>query len=171
MKKYLQKALTPNEMIVREAKFSSVQFVPAIIVFIIGILISISTKEDVGYMILGTIILTLILCIPGAKTILFNELAVTNKTVYGKKGIIKISELQSPLRQIQNVKVEKNFWGRIFKYGIVEITTTTGVYNYKYVKDPESFRNAVLSQIERTEEGKMDLHAQKIADAISNNKN
>ena len=101
----------------------------------------------------------------------FNEFAVTNKKVVAKTGIIKTKELSSPLKQIQNVQVATGFWGKIFKYGTVNVTTASGLYSIKYVNDPQGFRNSIMAQIENAEEDKMDLHAHKIASAIHNLEN
>lgn len=103
--------------------------------------------------------------IPAIRVLLSNSLAITDKKVFGRVGLIKTVEMNSPIHQIQNVSVSNGLLGKLFKYGTIVITTTTGVYNFKYIKNPDSFKNEVMAQITRTEESKMDLHAQKIADA------
>ena len=79
--------------------------------------------------------------------------------------------MNSPIKQIQNVAVANGLFGKIFGYGNVTVTTTSGVYSFKYVSKPNDFKNAVMAQIENSEESKMDVHAQKIADAIHNTNN
>lgn len=145
-------------------------FIIAILAFAI---ISVSS-DGIGFffkILFSGILVGAIVDIRGFLYHFFNEFAVTNKKVVAKTGIIKTTELSSPLKQIQNVQVATGFWGKIFKYGTVNVTTASGLYSIKYVNDPQGFRNSIMAQIENTEEDKMDLHAHKIASAIHNLEN
>lgn len=142
--------------------------------FLLLMFLGIFTQEsaqDKLILIFGGLVIGLILSIPAIKNSIFNELAITNKKVYGKIGFIKTVEMNSPIHQIQNVRVSNGLLGKIFKYGTINITTTTGVYYFKCVKNPNDFKNAVMAQIAQSEESKMDLHAQKTADAIKQSNN
>lgn len=165
MKNYLEKNLMPNEKVIASAKFTKAMFiVPAIL--LLGAFITIKTPD--GF--LGYLVLAIITSLPGLYYNVANTLAVTNRNIVGKAGLIKQTQLASPINQVQNVQVANKMLGKIFRYGTVNITTTSGIYSFKYVSKPNEFKNAVLSQISMTEEDKMDLHAQKIAQAINNNK-
>ncbi len=173
MKNSLKNSLMPNEQIVKAAEFTKILFAPGIAVLVLIILgsLSLDSSSDTVEAIFSGLVLSIIVSIPAIKLSLFNELAITNKKVYGKIGFIKTVEMNSPIHQIQNVKVSNGLFGKIFKYGTIDITTTTGVYYFKYVKNPNDFKNTVMAQIAQSEESKMDLHAQKIADAIKQSNN
>lgn len=176
MKNYVQNSLTVNEKIIKQAKFSNILFVPGIIVALIFMLVALSSvkTDGIGFLFKFTLVGVLVGAIVDIRGFLyhfFNEFAITNKKVVAKTGIIKTTELSSPLKQIQNVQVATGFWGKFFKYGTVNVTTASGLYSIKYVNDPQGFRNSIMAQIENTEEDKMDLHAQKIASAIHNLEN
>lgn len=170
MKKHLTESLMPNEQIIREAEFTKVLFAPGIALFaflLLGVFSTDSFGEGVQFF-FTAIFFSVVISIPAIRVLLSNRLAITDKKVFGRVGIIKTVEMNSPIHQIQNVSVSNGLLGKLFKYGTIVITTTTGIYNFKYVKNPDSFKNEVMAQITRTEESKMDLHAQKIADAIKN---
>lgn len=167
--KKLTESLMPNEQLIQKAEFSKIGFVPGIVFFVfmlIGVFSADSFGEGVQFFFVDLLISALI-SIPAIRLLLSNCLAITDKKVFGRVGIIKTAEMNSPIHQIQNVSVSNGLLGKLFKYGTVVITTTTGVYAFKYVKNPDQFKNEVMAQITRTEESKMDLHAQKIADAIN----
>lgn len=167
MKNYLNKNMLPNEKLLKSAEFSKVAFMPSVCIFILFLLGSFAySGEDKAILIFGGFILALLFAIPGIKTVMFNVLAVTDKKIIGKTGFIKTSELISPIQQVQNVNVKSGIIGKILKYATVSITTTTGLYCYKYVKNASDFKSAVLNATEINDSNKMDLNAQKIANAI-----
>lgn len=173
MANYVKNSLTSNEKIIKEAKFSKVLFVPGVLVVLLFLLAAISSvsTDGIGFffkILFSGILVGAIVDIRGFIYHFFNEFAITNKKIVAKTGIIKTTELSSPLKQIQNVQIVSGFWGKIFKYGTVNVTTASGLYSIKYVNDPNNFRNSIMAQIESTEEDKMDTHAQKIANAIHN---
>lgn len=169
MKKYLQKSMTPNEQVTLEAKFHWIVYLLPAVLFVLFFIMGISSGKEnfAGFLILG-IVLAVVAMIPAFKYTMFSELAVTNKKIYGKTGFIKTNEMGSPIKQIQNVAVPSGLFGKIFGYGTVEVTTTSGAYTFRYVSKANDFKNTVMAQIENSEENKMDMHAQKIADAIHN---
>lgn len=148
MGRYVSNILMSDEKIQQEAKVSGIVLVPHICAIFIAI----------G---LFTIIKPII-------AMLTTELAVTNYKIIGKTGFIKTSEMSSPLTAIQNVSVEQGFWGKVFKYGTIKITTTSGAYKYSYIKNPSEFRTTVLNQIEISKKDEMKRNAQEIANAMKN---
>ena len=170
MKRYLRKSMTPNESVTLEAKFHWVLYILPAILFIFFFIAAISDKESFSGFFIAGIVLALVALIPAFKYTMFSELAITNKKIFGKTGFIKTSEMNSPIKQIQNVQVQNGLFGKIFGFGTVSVTTTSGIYSFKYVSKPNDFKNTVMAQIENSEEDKMDLNAQKIANAINNTK-
>lgn len=174
MKNHLSNSIMPNEKVVLEAKFSIMPFIPSIIIltfFLLMTFTGISTDgftSDVLAMLITGIVIAALCAIPGLKKTLFCELAVTDKKILGKTGFIKTAEMNSPIQQVQNVAVSNGLLGKIFKYGTLDITTTSGQYVFFYVKNPNEFKKTVMKQFSASEENKMDLNAQKIADAVGN---
>jgi uncharacterized membrane protein YdbT with pleckstrin-like domain len=75
------------------------------------------------------------------------EMAVTNKRVIIKTGIISRRTIEMNLSKIENIEVNQNIIGRIFGYGIITIVGTGGTYEpFKNVSQPLDFRKAVLAQ-------------------------
>lgn len=167
--KRLQDSLMPNESVIKVAQYTKALFVPGIAFAIIMLtaLTAVESAKDAFELLLTIIVFTAVICFPAIKNNISNVLAVTTKKIYGRTGLIKTNELESPLSKIQDIKVEHSFIGRFLKYGTVRVFTINGSYEFKYIKNPESFRKAVMAQIEATEYDKMDIHAERIASAIS----
>jgi uncharacterized membrane protein YdbT with pleckstrin-like domain len=75
------------------------------------------------------------------------EMAVTNKRVIIKTGIISRRSIEMNLSKIENIEVNQNIIGRIFGYGIITIIGTGGTHEpFNTVSQPLDFRKAVLAQ-------------------------
>lgn len=94
------------------------------------------------------------------------ELAITDKRVIGKTGIISTKSLDAPLNKIQNCSAESGLIGKIFGYGTVKIMTASGTFNYVGVKEADVFKNRVLDQIEQYENDKIKAQAAEMAKAM-----
>jgi uncharacterized membrane protein YdbT with pleckstrin-like domain len=75
------------------------------------------------------------------------EMAVTNKRVIIKTGIISRRTIEMNLSKVENIEVNQSIIGRIFGYGIITIVGTGGTHEpFKDVSQPLEFRKAVLAQ-------------------------
>jgi len=75
------------------------------------------------------------------------EMAVTNKRVIIKTGIISRRTIEMNLSKIENIEVNQSLIGRIFGYGIITIVGTGGTHEpFKNVSQPLDFRKSVLAQ-------------------------
>ena len=99
---------------------------------------------------------------------LTSELAITNKRVIGKIGLIRTHSITSSLNKIQNVTVSSGLMGKIFKYGTVKIETA-GSEPVKFygIKKPEEFKKAVFTQMELFEQDRLQEQAAQMATAMS----
>ena len=149
MGKYTEQSLQPGEQVIYEAKINIVPNIVRAVVFC--------------YTLIWPIVEIIAILIK-RKT---NELAVTNTRVFGKTGIISTKQMTSPLEQVQNVSVNTTFFGRLFKYSTVKITTTTGVYSFSIMNGDE-FSSVVMQQTEQKKKDEMDMQAQKMAQAMVN---
>ncbi|NLA76319.1 MAG: PH domain-containing protein, partial [Clostridiales bacterium] len=95
MGKYTQKNLGSNERVISEAQLHAIVLLPHILLMLIVI----------GFF---TIISPLV-------SLFTKELAVTNKNVIGKRGLIGRRTLSTPLNKINNVSVDVGIMGRLLK--------------------------------------------------------
>ena len=161
----------PNEKVIKAVEYTNLFYAPGIAFAALGVLSCFSAESFFqGVLVAITVIIMgLLFCVPWKLYSITNVLAVTNKKVYGRTGLIRTDELESPINKIQNIKVQHSVLGRILKYGTIFITTDSGLYTFKYIAKPIDFKNAVMLQIEASEYDKMDVHAEKIASVISKN--
>lgn len=94
------------------------------------------------------------------------ELTLTTNRVIGKTGIINTRSLDSKLDKVQSVSVENGFWGKIFGYGTVCVTTAGSIVYFKDISKAEKFKQAVLRQQDLYEEEKARKQAQLMASAM-----
>lgn len=95
------------------------------------------------------------------------ELALTNKSVIGKAGLANSKSLNSPLNKVQNVSVASTLFGKIFKYGTIEVSTAAGSMKFRGIKNAEKFKTAVLNQMDIYDEEKTKAQAQQMASAMA----
>lgn len=95
------------------------------------------------------------------------KLEITNRRIKGKIGLINTNELDSPLTKLNSVQVKQGLFGKIFNYGTIIITTSSSAFEFDYVTKPNEFKTIINNQIEAYEENKMDMQAQKIANAMN----
>lgn len=155
MSKYVESNLRKDETIVQQAKVSMIAIVPKVI---IGLLLCLIPYVGI---IIG--ILVILVTFFELKSI---ELAVTSKRVMGHYGLVPEKVMDAPLNKVNTVSVEKGLLASIFGYGTVAITTASGSYNVKYIKQPDQMRAAVMEQMDVFEEQRIKLQAEQLAKAI-----
>lgn len=103
------------------------------------------------------------------KTIAFKKatIGLTNKRLVGRVGIINTVSLDCPIEKVQNVNVQSGFFGKIFKYGTVEIVTAGNSFFVMGVKNVESFKSAIMNQIEVAKEEERKANAAEMAKAMA----
>ena len=143
---YIQNNLKQDETIILEGKFHSAMLIPHILLMCVG----------VGF-------ITIIPAIIKMKT---TELTITNKRLVGKLGLIKTTELDTPLNKINNVNMSSGFWGKIFGYGTIKVTSSSGVYEFQGIKSADVFRSTLIHQIDQFDNDRIKKQAQEMAKAI-----
>jgi uncharacterized membrane protein YdbT with pleckstrin-like domain len=74
------------------------------------------------------------------------ELAVTNRRVIAKFGLVRRSTVELNLAKVESIRVEQTVGGRLFGYGSVFVTGTGSTMDpIPYIADPIKFRQAVQS--------------------------
>lgn len=160
---YLESNLGREEQIISKAEVCKVAVI--IPTAILGVLIGFI----VGFFwfgIIGSIISSAIIVIPQILQINNIELGLTNKKILGKYGVINTKIMDSPLGKINSVTVEQGLDGKIFGYGKIVISTSSGGYTFNFIKNADSFRSAVMEQIDIAEEEKIRKQAEQLAGAM-----
>ena len=155
MGNYVERNLNSKESILKNAELHPIHLVMAWIWGIVGCWL----------LLIPTIIAI-------RKTIIYlnTELSVTDKRVIGKAGFINSTSLDAPLNKIQNVTVSSGLWGKIFKYGNIEIQTAGDAIAFYAIKDVDNFKKFLMNQIEEYESSRIKAQAQELAAAMNTDK-
>ena len=94
------------------------------------------------------------------------KLSFSNKKVHGKVGLLHTKELDTPLNKVNNISVSQGIWGKIFNYGTINISSSSGSYSFNYISDPNSFKTALLNQIDIFDEDRVKKQAEAMAKAM-----
>lgn len=79
----------------------------------------------------------------------FAEFVVTIKRVVFKLGFIHRDVVELQLNKAEAIAFQETFWGRIFCFGTIVVTTGGATNVYKYVKNPLAFRRAVSEEVDK----------------------
>lgn len=82
------------------------------------------------------------------------SLKINNIQIKGKSGLANIGTVNAGLEQIGYVKVFTPFWGRIFKYGSIEIALGGNSFTMTEMVNAEPFQDAVIMLQETQKEGR-----------------
>ncbi len=152
MSQYVENQLGKEEQIVKKAVFSKLS--------LLGIWIK-------GILLCWLLLIPTIKAIIATIDLCSRALAVTNKRLVGKYGIVKTEAMDSPLNKVQNITVKSGLGGKIFNYGTVEITTAAKTYAFGFVKNPDGYKAAISAQIDQYEEDQAKRQAAEMAKAMA----
>ncbi|MFI8383872.1 PH domain-containing protein [Pseudomonas sp. NPDC079086] len=130
MGSYVDSALTKGEHIIYQAKVSVWSLAPII---------------ALGFIFLGLFGIGLLFWIDAAIKYFTTELAITNKRVIAKFGLISRTTIEINLQKIESIQVNQGVLGRIFNFGSVVVS---GAGNPQApvpgISSPLNFRRAFL---------------------------
>jgi len=120
---YIQNSLGQNERIVREAHFH--------------------WSYTLGAILLACTVIGLIFAIPMFIRLATTEIAVTSHRLIKKTGLVALHTEELSISNIEGVRVDQGFWGRILGFGHLRIEGT-GVDKVELppIADPVQFRAA-----------------------------
>jgi len=98
------------------------------------------------------------------------ELALTNQRLVGRVGVVGRQIMDSKLDKVQTVQIRETFWGRIFGYANIAVSTAgTGGSEYIYlgIARATEFKQKIMSQIDEYDEYKVRKQAEALAGAIN----
>jgi uncharacterized membrane protein YdbT with pleckstrin-like domain len=151
---YVKKNLINNESVVYDAKIHWSIFLPSLFTFIFGIYLSTMNPEaNIKAIGIIAIIASIVL---GLKALIFKtstELAVTNKRVIAKTGLIKRDTIELNHSKVESYAVKQSILGRILGFGTITINGTGGVKNpIPNIDSPLEFRNQAIATIDNLQE-------------------
>lgn len=100
----------------------------------------------------------------------FTELAVTNKRVIGKTGIVAMKSLDLPIQKVETVGIQSSFWGRIFKFSTIVIKSASGDDDgllWKGITNANEIKNTITAAIEKNADEARKAQAAEIAAAMA----
>lgn len=96
------------------------------------------------------------------------ELAVTDKKIVGKTGIIRSKSVDAFLDRIDHFTIHESLLGRIFNYAMIEIGTTSSRIRFPYISNASDFRNIVMDCIDKKKYIEMSAQANLITNDAKN---
>jgi uncharacterized membrane protein YdbT with pleckstrin-like domain len=187
MNKYIQANLTKDEKVVMEAKFNFLTFIPAILMFIVSLIILLVgfklydklLHSDTDIIILkiltGATCFWLGIVFPLVTTPIGSRLAITNKRVLGKRGILSLSAVDYPIQKIDQIRISASLFGRIFHYStlVIKGTSDSGPRNglgFYGVSNAIELKNCLNDALDKYAEEARKAQAEEIANAMHTQK-
>ena len=190
MSQYVENNLGKGEEIVLKAKKSLWCLLPQVIAsvviivafFLLKSLLELDEMEQVKYFFetgkkyvnpLSSLVwvpFVLAIIIIGVKllTLWGMNLAVTNKRVIGKIGVLKVQTLDYHIDKVDNVSFNGGLWGNLFRYYTVVVQGGGNNAKIKFIgiANANEFKNAVNEAIEKHAEEARKQQAEEIARAM-----
>ena len=150
---YVDRVLQPGEHVAAHATLHWVIYLPGSAALVAAIIIAIAAYQAPGY-VAAIQILALLLAALGMVQILNawwrrwgTEIAVTNRRVIYKTGIIRRRTVEMNVEQIESVQVDQSILGRVLGYGEISVHGTgEGIESMRLISDPVTVRNAVTAR-------------------------
>ncbi len=150
---YVSKILQPGETVVYKTGPHWLVYGPAILFLIITAALAVSSRQvETQYsgvvLILAAItgLVTIVFWLRGFIQRYFTELAVSDRRVIYKRGILRRHTIEMNMSKVESVDVDQTILGRIFGYGVVTIHGTGGgVERLAAIEDPLGFRTHVTA--------------------------
>lgn len=147
---YVSEHLGADEKIVHEGKIHWIGYVLPAVLFVLALMFSRDSGSFFGILMLsslGLFVRSLIL----QKT---TELAVTNKRIIAKGGLIERYTVEMQHRQVESIQVYQSMLGRVFDYGNLSIKGTGGGSTpIRFIAAPLEFRKQAMEHIDRLQSG------------------
>ena len=153
--KYIDRVLAQNESILHRGKIHWIVYAPPVVSALVGVLLvsmalhpqslyNDDTKAVFGIMALLFFILALFAWLAAWVKRLTTEIAVTNRRVILKRGLVWRSTMELNAGKIESVQVDQSITGRILNFGTVSARGTgAGLEPIRRVAAPLRLRAAI----------------------------
>ena len=155
MNNYVENNLRENEQIIADVKRSNMLLLGELISTVIKIVfwcaVGIATLRFVPTPILGVIPFIFVLFpIIGfvCSYLRFHreKLTLTDERLIFRTGIFSTTSVDIPYEQVEQVEVRQNFWGKIFHYSQLVVSTGSSGESIKGVIEGDSIKNTIVTQ-------------------------
>ena len=149
---YVEKVLQPNETVLATGHMHWIVYVRGVALILLG-LICLLAPVTGSIVILLRIAGGLILLV-GAVAFLRSwirkvttEVAVTNKRVIKKTGLVQRLTAEMNMDKVESVDVDQSILGRLLDYGTIVIRGTgSGLEGLRYIAKPLELRSAIIAK-------------------------
>ncbi|SRR6266487_2313434 len=150
---YVTKILQPEERVLMLGKLHWIIYRDAVIVFILSLLAFLFSYILREYSILamatrtaGWLLLAAAICLAVVEWFdqWITEIAVTNRRVICRRGLIRRSTAEMNMEKVETVLVNQSLLGRLLDYGSIQIKGTgEGIEHLHKIAAPIEFRNCI----------------------------
>ena len=148
---YVAQVLQPGETLHFRTNIHWFVYLKALLALIVGLALLgwyYAEGQSVFILLFGGVVFTLtavVLAIPAWLRRLATEVAVTDRRVIYKTGLIQRHTIEINIDKIESADVDQSILGRIFGFGSITIRGTgEGVEPLRNIAQPLQLRNAVL---------------------------
>ncbi|KLK92593.1 hypothetical protein AA309_12860 [Microvirga vignae] len=148
---YVQQVLQPGETLRFQTHLHWLIYLYAIVALVIALALLISYYADPSMNVLllyGGIlfgIVAVVLAIPAWLKRLGTEIAVTDRRIIAKRGLVQRHTTEVNLDKVESVDVDQSIPGRLFGYGSITVRGTgEGIATLDNIAHPLEFRNKVM---------------------------
>jgi len=150
---YVRRVLQPGETVVHVARIHPVIFLTAMLWFVAAIVLLIASLTVQGDLRIGAealaifcLIFALVSALPALVRRLSTELAVTDRRVIYKSGVLARHTLEMNRSKVESVDVDQSLLGRLLGFGTIIVRGTGGSLEpIRMIGDPLTFRSHITA--------------------------
>ncbi len=153
MANYIDSILVSGEQVLHRGQISLLSMLPAFIggglLVLLGLVMAIAGGTSV-VMLLGVVWIGVALL-----KRLTTELAVTNRRVVAKTGVISRNTVELNLNKVESVSVHQSMLGRLFGYGSIVVKGTGGdAAPIPFIAEPLEFKRALTTATDAAQQAR-----------------
>jgi uncharacterized membrane protein YdbT with pleckstrin-like domain len=149
---YVDSVLQPGETVLYVARRSRVLYLPAFLMWVVAGLLIFAVPAPPGIRVFVVIAAVLIFAL-GVLSFLrawlnrvTTEIAVTNRRVIYKRGLIRRYTVEMHMDKVESVDVDQSIWGRLLSFGDVIVHGTgVGLEPLTMIDHPLELRNHITA--------------------------
>jgi uncharacterized membrane protein YdbT with pleckstrin-like domain len=150
---YVTRVLQPGESVVHLSRIHPVIFLPAVLWFLAALVLFIAALSMDGDFRIGgealavfAVIFGLAAGLPALIRRATTELAVSDRRVIYKSGVLARHTLEMNRSKVESVDVDQSVLGRIFGFGTIVVRGTGGSLEpIRMISDPLTFRSHITA--------------------------
>lgn len=152
--KYVSRVLQPGETIMHSARLHPLIYLPAVCLLIVALAVlffSAGFEGDLRYILQAVAAVVAVLALLSAARAAIRrattELAVTDRRVIYKSGLLARHTLEMNRSKVESVDVDQSILGRLFGFGTIVVRGTGGSLEpIRMIGDPLTFRSHITAE-------------------------